>query len=69
MEFSFLVFGLHALLVEPGLDCVEVVLELLGSCGWVTVRCENCQRNGNEFMPDSISLHNAECLLPVHRFC
>jgi hypothetical protein len=23
--------------VEPGLDCVKVVLEFQGSCGWVTV--------------------------------
>jgi hypothetical protein len=34
--------GLHAPLVEPSLDCVEVGLEFLGSYGWVTVRCENC---------------------------
>jgi hypothetical protein len=33
--------GLHAPLVEPGLDCVEVGLELLGSYGGVTVQCEN----------------------------
>jgi hypothetical protein len=24
------------------LDCIEVVLEFQGSCGWVTVRFENC---------------------------
>jgi hypothetical protein len=28
--------------VEPGVECVEVGLEFLGSYGWVTVRCENC---------------------------
>jgi hypothetical protein len=28
--------GLHAPLVEPGLDCVAVGLEFLGSYGWVT---------------------------------
>jgi hypothetical protein len=33
--------GLHAPLLEPGLDCVEVGLELLGGCGGVTVRGEN----------------------------
>jgi hypothetical protein len=33
--------GLHAPLVEPGVECVEVGLELLESYGWVTVRCEN----------------------------
>jgi hypothetical protein len=33
--------GLNAPLVEPGLDCVEVGLELLGGCGGVTVRGEN----------------------------
>jgi hypothetical protein len=33
--------GLHALILEPGLDCVEVDLELLGDCGGVTVRGEN----------------------------
>jgi hypothetical protein len=33
--------GLHAPLLEPGLDCVEVGLELLGGCGGVTVRSEN----------------------------
>jgi hypothetical protein len=31
--------GLHAPLVKPGLDCVEVGLEFQGSYGWVTVRC------------------------------
>jgi hypothetical protein len=34
--------GLDAPLVEPGLDCVEVGLEFQESCGWVSVRCENC---------------------------
>jgi hypothetical protein len=33
--------GLHAPLVEPDLDCVEVGLEFLGSYGGVTVRGEN----------------------------
>jgi hypothetical protein len=33
--------GLHAPLLEPGLDCIEVGLELLGGCGGVTVRGEN----------------------------
>jgi hypothetical protein len=33
--------GLHAPLVEPGLDCVVVGLELLGGFGGVTVRGEN----------------------------
>jgi hypothetical protein len=33
--------GLHAPLLEPGLDCVEVRLELLGGCCEVTVRGEN----------------------------
>jgi hypothetical protein len=33
--------GLHAPLLEPGLDCVVVGLELLGGCGGVTVRGEN----------------------------
>jgi hypothetical protein len=33
--------GLHAPPLEPGLDCVEVGLELLGGCGRVTVQGEN----------------------------
>jgi hypothetical protein len=33
--------GLHAPLLEPGLDCVEVGLELLGGCCGVTARGEN----------------------------
>jgi hypothetical protein len=33
--------GMHAPLLEPGLDCVGVGLELLGGCGGVTVRGEN----------------------------
>jgi hypothetical protein len=32
---------LHAPLLEPGLDCVEVGLELLGGCCGATVRGEN----------------------------
>jgi hypothetical protein len=28
--------GLHAPLLEPGLDCVELGLDLLGGCGRVT---------------------------------
>jgi hypothetical protein len=32
---------LHASLLEPGLDCVEVDLELLRGCGGVTVRGDN----------------------------